>query len=159
MKEKELTTKDELNTLYENAVINETEEEICPEYVTEANGIQYDLKFRKQALNDYLYTALWTEELEKEYDITDINPESVEKAKSDIDSFIYKARKAAPEELSTYLNAGDDEPSLGGNIWLSRNGHGAGFFDQNNDKLQDLAREMGEVYIYVGDDNTVYIEG
>jgi hypothetical protein len=145
MKNEKLTTADELNKLYENMVVERS------------TGVQYELQFRKNELNNYLYMALWTDELDGEYDVSDISPESLEKAKADIDSFIYRARKVAPEELEKYFNVSDDEPSLGGNIWLSRNGHGAGFFDQNNDKLQDIAIEMGEVDIYVGDDNLIYI--
>ena len=46
-------------------------------------------------------------------------------------------------------------------FWLSRNGHGAGFFDRGTDDadtLQDAARTYGEVNLYhVGDDDSMII--
>ena len=109
-----------------------------------------------KVLNSYLETALWAEggddsKMDSK-SILDIDNESKEESKKDIIDFIKKAEEIAPEELKTY-----NEESLGHNIWLSRNGHGAGFFDDNNDQLQDIAREMDSKYIYVGDDDVVYI--
>ncbi len=123
-------------------------------------------------LDSYLETALWAEEEDGEEKIEkpglgrgkkpvptlrgktifDVDDVSRDKARKDIENFIDTAKKEAPEELGTYTSE-----SLGHNIWLSRNGHGAGFFDDNNDKLQDIARKMGSQVIYAGDDDAVYI--
>lgn len=60
-------------------------------------------------------------------------------------------------ELSgyTYNNAGHD-------LWLTRNYHGAGFWDRGlgtvGDVLTALAEAEGEVGVYLGDDGLVYIE-
>jgi len=109
-------------------------------------------------VNSYLETALWAEggdghELDNK-SIYDIDKNSVEKSKQDIMKFIQLAQQQAPEELTQY-----NAESLGHNIWLSRNGHGAGFFDDNNDQLQDIARDLKQADIYVGDDGKVYIGG
>jgi len=111
-------------------------------------------------LNSYLEAALFTdgEQLENEYEdldlsISNIDKNSINSAKKDIATFIKLAKKQAPTELESYNN--DD---LGHNIWLSRNGHGAGFFDDNNDTLQSIAEKLKEKLIYAGDDGKIYID-
>lgn len=53
---------------------------------------------------------------------------------------------------------------LGIDLWLSRNGHGSGFFDKFTvdknvrDELQKLANDLGEVYLIAGDDGELYFE-
>lgn len=71
-----------------------------------------------------------------------------------------------PEEQPRPLdeNYGVDESQGGHSFWLSRNGHGAGFFDWSHpallgeacSRLQDAARVYGTVDLYVGDDGKVY---
>jgi hypothetical protein len=107
-------------------------------------------------LDSYLETALWSSGDDDEFSgltIYNFDTKSKDAAKKDIIKFIADANKQFPDELETY-----DVQSLGHNIWLSRNGHGAGFFDDNNDGLQELARKMKEKDIYVGDDGKVYID-
>jgi len=109
-----------------------------------------------EILNSYIETAIWAEESDENdlqgKTINDVDKESVANSKIEIYNFIKKAQQEASDELSTY-----DSETLGHNLWLSRNGHGAGFFDDNNDKLQNLARSMKPVDIYLGDDGKVYI--
>lgn len=49
---------------------------------------------------------------------------------------------------------------MGHDFWLSRQGHGAGFFDRKlgalGDKLHLIAKSFGEVYTYQGDDGLIY---
>ena len=109
-----------------------------------------------EILNSYLEAALWTVNDDGDMDIKgktihDFDPQSKAQALKDIQDFIKIAGQQAPDELASY-----DDGNLGHNIWLSRNGHGAGFFDDNNDKLQDIARNMKEKYVY-GDGKHVYI--
>jgi hypothetical protein len=55
-----------------------------------------------------------------------------------------------------------DDEQLGRDLWLSRNGHGAGFFDRElgtaGDVLQEEARRMGETTLYRGDDGRLYLD-
>lgn len=52
---------------------------------------------------------------------------------------------------------------FGHDLFLSSNGHGAGFFDRQDvpkevrDELQDAARGLGETNAYVGDDGQIHI--
>lgn len=52
----------------------------------------------------------------------------------------------------------DDQ--MGVDLWLTRNGHGAGFWDRGlgelGDKLTDLAHSMGGHESYEGDDHMIY---
>jgi hypothetical protein len=61
--------------------------------------------------------------------------------------------------LSDYIDAGRTVDSFGHDFWLTRQGHGAGFWDRGlgelGDKLTEQAKLAGEVYTYVGDDNTI----
>lgn len=60
--------------------------------------------------------------------------------------------------VETVCQAGTD-------FFLTRNGHGAGFWDrpevyggqENADALTDLAHSFGEVWSYLGDDGLIYV--
>ena len=70
------------------------------------------------------------------------------------------------EELAEALH-----PDCDGNPWnaaahdfiLTRNGHGAGFWDGGwhapwGDRLTEIAKRFGELHCYVGDDGLIYAE-
>lgn len=120
--------------------------------------------YHTKALNSYLETMLWStndnsdekggEPLDKNYDISDIAPELIEQSKKDITAFYEKAG----DTLDRY-----DDKQIGHDFWLTRNRHGAGFWDGDyeevegdGDKLTEIAQEFGEVDPYVGDDGKIY---
>lgn len=53
-----------------------------------------------------------------------------------------------------------DESQLGHDLWLTRNGHGTGFWDRGlgelGDQLTGAAKLMGSRQLYVGDDGLIY---
>lgn len=112
-------------------------------------------------LISYLETALWTEEeiLKEElednsFSIYDFNEEDKDKAREQIEWFVNNAKSS--------LN-GLSETAIGYDIWLSRNGHGSGFWDRgipkhDSDFLMDLCYQLGTVYIYVGDEEKLYMD-
>lgn len=64
-----------------------------------------------------------------------------------------------------YSECGESEERAGHDFWLTRNHHGAGFWDRWNsatpqgkigDKLSDAAHSFGEVSLYLGDDEKIY---
>lgn len=63
--------------------------------------------------------------------------------------------------LEPYFEIGGTPETLGIDLWLTRNRHGAGFWDRGHgqvgDKLTELARAEGERYAYEGDDGRLYI--
>lgn len=108
----------------------------------------------------YLITALWSsnddngEPFDSNYEIEDISEESLEKAKKDCEEFQRKAGSLLDDyELST----------CGHDFWLTRNGHGAGFWDGDYEegdgkKLTELSKEFNELNLFKGDDNKIYFE-
>lgn len=121
--------------------------------VSEAAGVQgLDPMTRH-----YLVTMLWAETdnadeqggepFDKNFDITDIEDKSVEQAKKDCDEF-YKKAQAALEKEGFDIGELDLE-TLGHDFWLTRNRHGAGFWDGDYEKrvgeiLTDLSHKFGE---------------
>lgn len=113
-----------------------------------------------QLLNSYLYSILWAstredgEALDSYYDMDDFAPEAVEKASKDLEKFLDKAGTLLDD-----LNM--DKVVL--DFWLTRNHHGAGFWDtgdyeENVGKaLTKLAYSFGEQDAYIGDDDFIYL--
>ena len=110
--------------------------------------------------NAYIATALWSsndestpqggEFMDLNYSVDDIAPETLEKIKADCAKFQSENWDMIEHDLD---QAGHD-------FWLTRNGHGAGFFDgdwpKNGDKLTEICKTYNEVNLYVGDDGKIY---
>lgn len=115
--------------------------------------------FRVTFFEGYVTCALWSSTdnrddsggmpLGENFGEEDIRPESLASMRADCDDFASSNR----EMLDIAREAGWDDGRLGHDFWLSRNGHGAGFFDEyfGEDKrlreafreLQDAARAYG----------------
>lgn len=114
-------------------------------------------------LKQYLETALWSstdyendeEPYDKNHSIEDFADKALESAIKDCNSFMEK-NEADLEK------AGDDEQNAH-DFWLTRNGHGAGFWDRKYDKgvrdrLTDACKAYREVHVVTGDDGKLYFE-
>lgn len=126
------------------------------------DGIMNKVAQSNEMLNQYLVTALWSsndqendqggEPLDNTYNVSDISPESVQKASQDCAAFVQKAGSLLDEI---------DSGQAGHDFWLTRNGHGAGFWDRGlgevGQQLSDIARSMGGSDAYVGDDGKVHL--
>jgi len=70
-------------------------------------------------------------------------------------------RKFCKENNALLEKSGLDESQIGYDFWLTRNGHGAGFFDRDlgeiGDKLTKACEAFGEVTPYTGNDGLIYI--
>ena len=110
-------------------------------------------------LQAYLETAVWssTDEggrtLDRRFDEGDFSEEALQKAKEDAIDFLKSNEKDLEETGASWGYHGHD-------FWLSRNGHGAGFFDRDYgaiaDRLQKAARVYGELHVYAGDDGELH---
>lgn len=83
---------------------------------------------------------------------SDLSEEAREKMEADCAAFI-----AYCEEEGIELP--EDDTRNGHDFWLSRNGHGTGFWDrglENGDALHKLAKSFGSFDLYVGDDGKIY---
>mgnify|MGYP003403799712 CR=1 FL=1 len=93
--------------------------------------------------------------MDDNYGPEDIAPETLAKMRADCEAFM-----TTPEWAEAYA-AGLWDLSLGGHdFWLTRNGHGAGFWDRGHgaigDRLSAAAKAFGGVDLYVGDDGRIY---
>jgi hypothetical protein len=140
-----------------------------------------------EILKGYIECALWTEQerLEDEatMEIDDEDMDDVEKLiqlkgkfdKKSFTSFVSEdididSRIDAYNDIKTFIkNAGDNAIQeaisenglfkLGMDIWFTRNGHGAGFFDhsyENEDLLINAGKKLKPKDLYVGDDGKLY---
>ena len=120
----------------------------------------------QDALDAYLECALWTDydwsdpeggaPLDANYDTDDIAPDARESARADVDAFL---TLLADEGI--VWDGAMSASQLGHDFWLTRNGHGAGFWDRGLGRLGELltsrASAYGESYAYVGDDGQVWL--
>jgi hypothetical protein len=105
-----------------------------------------------EILKHYLIAALWAEmdengdPLDDRFRIDDIDPESVNEAKQDVETFVFYNHM--------YLH-GLPEDQIGHDLLLTRNGHGAGFWDRGlgsrGNRLTEYCEKIGEITIEVGD--------
>ena len=110
----------------------------------------------------YLETALWSstdesredggDPMDANYSIEDIDADTVAAAQADCDRFC--------ELAGELLNESNDPEAGAHDFWLTRNGHGAGFWDGDwpagGDLLTSISKGFGEAYLYVGDDGKIY---
>lgn len=118
------------------------------------NSVSKELNIDK-ILDNYLEAAIWTneEDLSKSYTIYDFDDVAKENAKSDIINFVSKAKE---------FLTGIAEEQIGHDFWLTRNHHGAGFWDRGYDenigeKLTEISHEFKESTV-VEDDGKLFLE-
>jgi hypothetical protein len=107
----------------------------------------------------YIAAALWSSTgdddtpLDQTHSADDLAPETFEAMRKDCRDFIHQAK-------ALIIATGLDPSQVGHDFWLTRNGHGAGFWDRGlgepGDKLTDIAKHFGEVWLYEGDDGKLY---
>lgn len=105
------------------------------------------------ATQQYLETARWAEKDDErdDWDNLEWSREATAQAEREVKSFLEKCGD---------LIDGANITQVAHDFWLTRNRHGAGFWDgdwpENGDKLTKLAHSFGELAVYVGDDNLLY---
>ena len=101
--------------------------------------------------------------LDEDNDIDDIAPECMTAMRATCTDFV-KSNHADLQEYCTRMRCGQwsGEARAGHDFWLTRNGHGAGFWDRGlgdlGKRLSDAAKVYSSVDLYVGDDGRVYGE-
>lgn len=111
-------------------------------------------------VNQYVVTMLWSSTadnlgrpLDHDYSIEDLAPETLQKCVDDCNQFL---------ALAGAITNGLDLEDLGHDFWLTRNGHGAGFWDGDYEKaiglaLTQIAESFSALDAYVGDDGKIYL--
>ena len=108
-------------------------------------------------LHHYIVCALWSstdddgDSLDY-YDIEDIDPDTLEAMRADIVDFVESNKELL-------LSSGQSDEQIGHDFWLTRNRHGAGFWDRGlgeiGQKLTKACHVYGDVYLYVSDNGKV----
>jgi len=108
-------------------------------------------------LTAYIEATLWSSTddqdipLDYNYGISDLAPETFQKMDEDCARFINE----------NWEDIGLDFTKAGHDFWLTRNGHGCGFWDGDwpkdaGERLTSSSKRFGEVDLYVGDDGKIY---
>ena len=108
------------------------------------------------ATRAYLACALWTENLD-EYTIDDFSADALDEAAYVITTFVDRAAQA-DIDLTKY-----SAEQVGHDLWLTRNGHGTGFWDDGRGydradavTLTAMAELMGSAYLFQGQDGITF---
>ncbi|GAA4648134.1 hypothetical protein GCM10023116_03980 [Kistimonas scapharcae] len=113
-------------------------------------------------IKQYLVTALWSSidyeneaPMDDKYDLEDIHFDTLLQMRADCVDFYAINREAIDNNLGPE-QAGHD-------FWLTRNGHGAGFWDGDwpkdvSDQLDINSKNYGTYDLYIGDDNLIHGE-
>lgn len=132
----------------------------------------------------YIECALWSstdnsrddggDPLDDNYAADDIHPDSVASMRKDIEDMLAycKENTRRGEFSGGSWSAGPDlelyegsrrgrEEQFGHDFWLTRNGHGAGFWDRGlgglGDALTEASKTFGSSDLYVGDDGELHV--
>ena len=111
-------------------------------------------------LEAYIAAALWSttdgstleggDFLDANYGTDDLAPETLAKMKADC----YKFRAENAKDIE------GREEQAGHDLWLTRNHHGAGYWDGDwpdaGERLTQACKKYPEVNLYVGDDGLIY---
>ena len=122
--------------------------------------------------DSYVEAALWSsndesdesggEPLDKNYGPGDLAPSAEKKMLADCKAFLDRAWSLLEEAPARIRNHPAIEMA-GHDFWLTRNGHGAGFWDGDwpeplGDELTKISKRFGETNLYVGDDGEIYAD-
>jgi hypothetical protein len=127
----------------------------------------------KGRLESYVQTALWSstddnsEPLDSGRDMDDLAPITKLEMNRELGRFfkLLELIETADDDgdlrtLSDILSEFTDDEHIAHDFWLTRNHHGAGFWDGDygkyGDQLTAIAQTFSEVNLYIGDDNLIY---
>ena len=126
----------------------------------------------EQMLRGYVTCALWSSTdsdsdtvLDENYGPDDIHPDCLVQMREDCMAFLSDNES----DIAQYAQLRAIDPSqgnigdyIGHDFWLSRNRHGAGFFDHGIDpifhRLQAAAKIYGSIDLYAGDDEMIHCQ-
>jgi len=116
------------------------------------------MKLNKFELS-YIETIFWSSldvetdrPMEDLYSIDDISQKALNQIRTDCEKFQEKIR---------HLKIDESDSQIAHDFWLTRNHHGAGFWDGDypkklGEELTKISHEFGEVFLYRGDDGKLY---
>lgn len=128
----------------------------------------------EEILEHYLIAVLWSsmdaegEPLDDNYSVDDVAESAKEECFAEITSWLkYCDSKGLLERYVNHPQVAKSarystEAMLGHDFWLTRNGHGTGFWDRGlgelGEQLSDTCETFGSCDPYVGDDELIYFQ-
>ena len=127
---------------------------------------------KNSILSAYIQTALWSstddkgDPLDSNYSPSDLAPATLARMTADCATFWDAQCEVIKSAIDTgQVKCGPDFDAygrVGHDFWLTRNGHGAGFWDGDWPQpaaayLTAAAHAFGECDLYVGDDGKLYL--
>lgn len=129
---------------------------------TRLNNHALTMKNLEAFVSAYIVCALWSsfdedgQPLEAVYHFTDVAESAMESMRKDCADFIQNNAADLDEFIKRFSVA-----QAGHDFWLTRNGHGAGFWDRGAGEIGERLSEAARVYvscdIYAGDDGKLYV--
>ena len=112
----------------------------------------------EEILKGYLACAMFAETTDDEQ-IDDVSDAFKDRAVLDVNTFV---ASIDPKDLEQALSE-QDASQIGHDFWLTRQGHGAGFWDGDyseelGKRLTAKAKAMGEIYHYCNDENLLCLD-
>ncbi len=126
-------------------------------------------------LRAYVVAALWStndestpqggEPLDSNYSIDDIAPDTLASMAEDCAKFLRENEADIAKGCTRGTGEFTAEEQAGHDFWLTRCGHGAGFWDgdwrdgedrSREERLTEAAQAFGNVDLYVGDDGKIH---
>jgi hypothetical protein len=109
----------------------------------------------------YIECALWSSTDDDGTPLDDIDADLSDDARDALSVECCLFIEANAELLAQYVERGRSMADAGHDFWLTRNGHGAGFWDRGlgalGDELTAMTKPYGSCDLYVGDDGLVYV--
>lgn len=121
-----------------------------------------------EMVDDYLETILWAETdgdrpLDDTFGVDDFSDPARAFAKAELESFYLEATEALAQLERAGVEFDFPDDRWPHDFWLTRNGHGVGFWDREEvygkeaaHLLSEVSRRFGEKDAYVGDDNRIH---
>lgn len=124
---------------------------------------QFDIK---AFIMSYIVCALWSsidddsQPMDDNYSDDDIAPRAMETMRSDCIDFVSSNQELLAEYCEKMKGEQwSGEERAGHDFWLTRNGHGAGFWDRGlgklGEKLTQASKAYGSIDLYVTDDGKI----
>jgi hypothetical protein len=129
----------------------------------------YSKRDLEEFFDSYVETALWSsndesdesggEPLDDNYGPEDLSPRTEDKMVADCKKFLDRAWPLL-EEAPSRIRGYPVMEAAGHDFWLTRNHHGAGFWDGDwpeplGEELTEIAHKFGETNLYVGENGEI----
>ena len=113
----------------------------------------------------YSACALWSTPADDDDDVEycdELDAELSDETLAEMEKDCQKFCENNKSDLQLFAEQGYDEAAVGHDFWLTRNGHGAGFWDRDlgelGERLTKSAEGFGTSDLFLGSDGQIHVE-